>query len=215
MYQLLVLTDLPGKPVSTKEALHKARPATGNNDDITGAERLGDLIHGYVASVDDPLELTGEENLKDVAETRRYSPGGLEGGVRTGWGAVRHESDYGRGVNDRALHDPSTKRARVWRSSLSSSRRGGERENQERQSKAFEIGASHRSLWQRPQLTRRVFLRMKSIRMNCPSVIVFVKYALPRQIADTFFTNSTRLRSRASMNVLIRIPERRHSATSR
>jgi len=27
-----------------------------------------------------------------------------------------------------------------------------------------------------------------------PSVIVFVKYAFPRQIADTFFTNSTRLR---------------------
>src|SRR5438045_2926037 len=65
------------------------------------------------------------------------------------------------------------------------------------------------------QDTRRVFLRMKSIRMNCPRVIVLVKYALPRQIADTFFTNSTRLRSRASMNVLIRIPERRHNATSR
>jgi len=63
--------------------------------------------------------------------------------------------------------------------------------------------------------TRRVFLRMKSIRMNCPNVIVFVKYALPRQMAETFFTNSTRLRSRASMNVLIKIPERRHSATSR
>src|SRR5438105_3708837 len=65
------------------------------------------------------------------------------------------------------------------------------------------------------QDTRRVFRRMKSIKMNCPSVIVFVKYALPRQIALTFFTNSTRLRSRASMNVLIRIPERRHNATSR
>ena len=26
---------------------------------------------------------------------------------------------------------------------------------------------------------------MKSMRMNCPSVIVFVKYALPRQIALT------------------------------
>ena len=47
--------------------------------------------------------------------------------------------------------------------------------------------------------TRRVFLRMKSIRMNCPKVIVFVKEAFPRQIAETFFTNSTRLRSRASM----------------
>ena len=56
---------------------------------------------------------------------------------------------------------------------------------------------------------------MKSIRMNCPSVIVFVKYAFPRQMALTFFTNSTRLLSRASMKVLIRIPERRHSATSR
>ena len=63
--------------------------------------------------------------------------------------------------------------------------------------------------------TRRVFRRMKSIRMNCPSVIVFVKYAFPRQMALTFFTNSTRLLSRASMKVLIRIPERRHSATSR
>ncbi len=34
--------------------------------------------------------------------------------------------------------------------------------------------------------------------MNCPNVIVFVKYAFPRQIAETVFTNSTRLRSRAS-----------------
>src|SRR5207247_6311688 len=66
-----------------------------------------------------------------------------------------------------------------------------------------------------PYETLRVFLRIKSIRMNCPSVIVLVKYALPRQIALTFFTNSTRLRSRASMKVLIMIPERRHSATSR
>ena len=65
------------------------------------------------------------------------------------------------------------------------------------------------------QDTRRVFRRMKSIRMNCPSVMVFVKYALPRQIAETYFTNSTRLRSRASMKVLIRMPLRRHSATSR
>jgi len=50
-----------------------------------------------------------------------------------------------------------------------------------------------------PYDTLRVFLRMKSIRMNCPSVIVFVKYALPRQIADTVFTNSTRLRSRVAL----------------
>src|SRR5207247_10340835 len=63
--------------------------------------------------------------------------------------------------------------------------------------------------------TLLVFLRMKSIRINCPSVIVFVKYALPRQIAETVFTNSTRLRSRPSMNVLINTPLRRHSATSR
>src|SRR2546426_5988843 len=63
--------------------------------------------------------------------------------------------------------------------------------------------------------TLLVFLLMKSIRMNCPNVIVLVKYAFPLQIADTFFTNSTRLRSRASMNVLINTPLRRHSATSR
>ena len=42
--------------------------------------------------------------------------------------------------------------------------------------------------------------------MNCPSVIVFVKYALPRQISDTRFTNSTSARSRASMKVLIMMP---------
>src|SRR6266511_3728086 len=63
--------------------------------------------------------------------------------------------------------------------------------------------------------TSRVFLLMKYIKMNCASVIVFVKYAFPRQIDDTFFTNSTSLRSRASMKVLIRMPLRRHRATSR
>ena len=51
--------------------------------------------------------------------------------------------------------------------------------------------------------------------MNWPSVIVFVKYALPRLISDTRFTNSTSVRSRASMNVLIMMPARRQSATSR
>src|SRR2546425_1811619 len=66
-----------------------------------------------------------------------------------------------------------------------------------------------------PYETLRVFLRIKSIKMNCPNVIVLVKYAFPLQIADTFLTNSTRLRSRASMKLLIRIPVRRHNATSR
>jgi hypothetical protein len=63
--------------------------------------------------------------------------------------------------------------------------------------------------------TLRVFRFMKSIRINCPSVIVLVKYAFPRQISSTLFTKSTRLRSRASMNVLIMIPLRRQLATSR
>jgi hypothetical protein len=63
--------------------------------------------------------------------------------------------------------------------------------------------------------TRRVLRFMKSIKMNCPSVIVFVKYAFPLQIDATCLTNSTRLRSRASMKVLIMIPERRQLATSR
>src|SRR3569833_1298555 len=67
---------------------------------------------------------------------------------------------------------------------------------------------------QSAQLTLRVFLLRKSIRMNWPSVIVDVKYALPRLISDTRFTNSTSVRSRANMNVLIMIPERRHCATS-
>ena len=35
------------------------------------------------------------------------------------------------------------------------------------------------------QLTLRVFRFRKSIRMNWPSVIVLVKYALPRLISDT------------------------------
>ena len=56
---------------------------------------------------------------------------------------------------------------------------------------------------------------MKSIRMNCPSVMVLVKYALPRQISETFFTKSTSSRSRASMKVLIMMLLRLHSATSR
>jgi hypothetical protein len=56
---------------------------------------------------------------------------------------------------------------------------------------------------------------MKSIRMNWPSVIVFVKYAFPLQMDATCFTNSTRLRSRASMKVLIMMPLRRQLATSR
>ena len=67
----------------------------------------------------------------------------------------------------------------------------------------------------RDQLTRRVFRFMKSIRMNCPSVIVLVKYAFPLQMDATCLTNSTRLRSRASMKVLIMIPLRRQLETSR
>ena len=67
----------------------------------------------------------------------------------------------------------------------------------------------------RRQLTLRVFRFMKSMRMNWPSVIVLVKYALPLQMAATCLTNSTRLRSRASMNVLIMMPLRRQLATSR
>ena len=47
---------------------------------------------------------------------------------------------------------------------------------------------------------------MKSIKMCCPSVTVFVKYA--------FFTNSTTMRSRASMKVLVMNPECRQAATS-
>src|SRR6266496_207625 len=43
----------------------------------------------------------------------------------------------------------------------------------------------NRSLCTPPYDTLLVFLRMKSVRMNCPSVIVFVKCALPRQIAWT------------------------------
>ena len=66
-----------------------------------------------------------------------------------------------------------------------------------------------------PQLTRLVFRFMKSIRMNCPSVIVLVKYAFPLQMLATCLTKSTRLRSRASMKVLIMIPLRRQLATSR
>ena len=46
------------------------------------------------------------------------------------------------------------------------------------------------------------------MRMNWPNVIVFVKYALPLLISETRFTNSTSARSRASMNVLIMMPER-------
>ena len=42
--------------------------------------------------------------------------------------------------------------------------------------------------------------------MNWPSVIVFVKYALPRVMLETIFTNSTSARSRASMKVLIMMP---------
>ena len=60
-----------------------------------------------------------------------------------------------------------------------------------------------------------VLRRRKSIKMNWPNVIVLVKYALPRLISATRFTNSTSARSRANMNVLITIPERRHAATSR
>ncbi len=44
---------------------------------------------------------------------------------------------------------------------------------------------------------------------------VFVKYALPREISHTFFTNSTSIRSRASMKVLIMIPDRLQMDTSR
>ena len=65
------------------------------------------------------------------------------------------------------------------------------------------------------QDTRRVLRFMKSMRMNWPSVIVLVKYAFPLQIDATCLTNSTRLRSRASMNVLIMIPLRRQLETSR
>ena len=36
--------------------------------------------------------------------------------------------------------------------------------------------------------TLRVFFRRKSIRMNCPSVIVLVKYALPRLSAVSLRT---------------------------
>src|ERR1035437_825192 len=54
----------------------------------------------------------------------------------------------------------------------------------------------------------------KSMRMNWPSVIVLVKYARPRVMLETIFTNSTSARSRASMKVLIMIPERRQSVTS-
>lgn len=63
--------------------------------------------------------------------------------------------------------------------------------------------------------TRLVFRFRKSMRMNWPSVSVFVKYAFPRLIALTRLTNSTSDRSRASMNVLIMMPARRQSATSR
>ncbi len=63
--------------------------------------------------------------------------------------------------------------------------------------------------------TLRVCRFMKSIRMNCPSVIVLVKYAFPLQMDATCFTKSTRLRSRASMKVLIMIPLRRQLETSR
>ncbi len=63
--------------------------------------------------------------------------------------------------------------------------------------------------------TLRVLRFMKSMRMNCPSVMVFVKYALPLQIEATCLTKSTRLRSRANMKVLIMIPLRRQWATSR
>jgi hypothetical protein len=69
-----------------------------------------------------------------------------------------------------------------------------------------------------PQMTYetlRVLRFMKSMRMNCPSVMVFVKYAFPLQIEATCLTKSTRLRSRANMKVLIMIPLRRQWATSR
>jgi hypothetical protein len=69
-----------------------------------------------------------------------------------------------------------------------------------------------------PQMTYetlRVLRFMKSMRMNCPRVMVFVKYALPLQIEATCLTKSTRLRSRANMKVLIMIPLRRQWATSR
>src|SRR5512141_1767335 len=64
------------------------------------------------------------------------------------------------------------------------------------------------------QETLRVFFLRKSMRMNWPRVIVLVKYALPRLISETFFTNSTSALSRASMNVLMMIPERLQFATS-
>ena len=43
-----------------------------------------------------------------------------------------------------------------------------------------------------PHPTRFRFRFMKSIMMYCPSVSVLVKYAFPRAISDTFFTNCTR-----------------------
>jgi hypothetical protein len=63
--------------------------------------------------------------------------------------------------------------------------------------------------------TLRVCRFMKSIRMNCPRVMVLVKYAFPLQIEATCLTNSTRLRSRASMKVLIMMPLRLQLDTSR
>ena len=48
-----------------------------------------------------------------------------------------------------------------------------------------------------------------------PRVIVLVKYALPRAIWQTVATKWTSAGSRASMNVLIRIPLLRQAATSR
>src|ERR1700741_2980119 len=62
---------------------------------------------------------------------------------------------------------------------------------------------------------RLVRRRRKSRMMYWPSVMVLVKDAFPRAMADTWFTNATRYGSRASMKVLIRIPLLRHAPTSR
>src|SRR5690606_7381658 len=63
-------------------------------------------------------------------------------------------------------------------------------------------------------LTRFVRRRRKSRMTYCPSVIVVVKYALPRASSHTRATNWTSAGSRASMNVLMTIPALRHAVTS-
>src|SRR5260221_460039 len=123
----------------------------------------------------------------------------------------------------RAYHsrDDASSRGRRWRHG----RRGGDQaarsaRGQVRWRHLLRREHGHRCAPPHPesravgQLTVLVFRFRKSMRMNCPSVMVVVKYALPRLISLMRFTNSTRARSRASMKVLIMMPAFRHAATS-